>query len=348
MSIPSITSRTAVTAVLAAAVVLGLASPSALACPIPPPPVRDLATERYYSDEAGSEIDPALLAEQRAQTAPIRDFLARVTQDADARHRQKSPSLGLHRAKCALDWLATWAQGNALLGELPGKQAEAERRWTLAGAALAYLKVKPHASVEERAAIEGWLLRLAVKAQQAFEDPGTKRNNHWYWLGLGLGGTALATGEETLWKKARGILNDAGRDIGADGTLQLEMTRKARALHYHAFALMPIVSLIDLAVSKGEPPSAQQWAAFDRLVRITIDGVIDPANFDTIAGVEQERPVKAGAGWLPLYQTLRQHADPAFAFDSGDIEIPSGHRWLGGNVFILHSVLTTALTKPRT
>ena len=49
-------------------------SGAAHACPMPPPPIRDLALERYYADDTGSIVDPARLAEQRRASEPVRGY----------------------------------------------------------------------------------------------------------------------------------------------------------------------------------------------------------------------------------------------------------------------------------
>ncbi len=309
---------------------------TASACPLVLPPVRDLDLARFYADDAGSVVDPDLMEQHKTETATVREFLNRATKEADASYRETTPSLGTYRAQCSLDWLETWARGGALLGKMTSKQAEAERRWTLAGAALAYLKVKPHAKPEQRIAIEKWLLDLASKSLSGFDDPGVKRNNHWYWMGLGAGATALATGNEALWQQARGILKDATRDVAADGTLPKELSRKGRALHYHAFALMPLMTLAELARFKRDALSDEETNALQRLASLTLSGLSEPKTFDRLAGVAQDRPVNAGSGWLALYQ-----AHHPGSFQDVGIETPSGHRWLGGNVLLLRRALAT-------
>jgi len=318
---------------LAAALALDPA-PAGAACPIPPPPVRDLDLARLYTDAAGSETDPERLAGHIAATRPVRSFLEQVVRDADASLTQATPTLGTFKAKCALEHLSYWAKGGALLGTISTKQGEAEQRWTLAGAALAYLKVRGQASREERETIEPWLTRLATAARATFDDRGVKRNNHWYWLGLGLAATALATGEESLWSAARGVMEDAAGDVRTDGTLPLELERRSRALHYHAFALMPLMTLAELARLKGENWEALGNGALGRLADTTIKGAANPELFRTLAGADQEQPPSLGAGWLPLY--LERHPEAAAP---ADIETPSGHRWLGGNVLLLAKAL---------
>lgn len=302
----------------------------ARACDAPPSPVRDLDLARYYADGAGSVVDPVKKAEHEAATRPVREWLNRVVKSADSALRASASAERSAHARCASEWLAHWANGGALLGTMTSKQAEAERRWTLGGAALVYLKIKTEADAAERAGIEAWLGRLADASASAFEASGAKHNNHAYWLALGQGATAMATGRDDLWLAARATMSEATRDIAPDGTLPLELARDRRALHYHAFATMPLVTLALLAEHRGEDWLALGDGALKRLVHITAQGLADPGLFDGLAKAQQERPVKPGSGWLPLWEAWQG----PLGID-GAPNVPPGHRWLGGNVLLL-------------
>jgi poly(beta-D-mannuronate) lyase len=300
---------------------------AATACPAVPPPVRDLALERYYADSIGSEVDPAKKAEHTRAIAPLTIFVEQAAAYADKAYRARSSPVS--NAACGLSWIKAWAEGGAYLGAIDGKQAEAQRRWDLAGIALAYLKLKQWATAEDRKAIAPWLIKVADAAHATFDDAGVKRNNHWYWMGLGLGTVGIAAESDRHWQLARGVIEDASRDVTADGTLPLEMARGKRALHYHAFALMPLVTLAELAVSKSEDFYALGDGALHRLVATTVAGLNDASVFDKRAGVAQERPVKPSAGWIALYRARfpeRVKVAPPQ---------PSSHRWLGGDVGVL-------------
>ncbi len=302
-------------------------------CAAPPAPVRDLELARYYTDAAGTVIDPGIQARNKAVLAPINAFLAHVVRDADTAVRLSKSAA----AACALDWLQRWAQGEAWLGRMSSHQAEYQRKWDLAGVALAYLKVRPWASPAQRDAIEPWLIRFADGARAFFDDRNRRRNNHWYWLGLGVAGTALATGSERHWTMARTIFQDAARDIGPDGALQLEMDRGARALHYHSFSTTPLVVMAELAARRGEDWYALGDGALHRLVALTARGFVEPALFEAKAGKAQSVPKQAGAGWPALYAQRFPGRLPA--------RLPTGtdrHRWLGGDVSLLVKALQAA------
>ncbi len=314
---------------------------AATICPPPPPPVRDIALPRFYGDKAGSVVDAKLAAAHKAAVAPLTAFVRQVTQDADKSWRRSKLDAQIEVGVCALHWIETWAKGDAWLGTMETKQAEYQRKWDLAGVALAYIKLRRFAEPAQRAVIEPWLMRFADTARAFFDDRDRKRNNHWYWLGLAVGAVAIATDEPKYWTMARGIMEDAARDIAPDGTLPAEVERKGRALHYHAFAVTPLVLLAELAASRGEDWYAFGNGALHRLAAITIAGLADPSLFEKLTDTEQDDATRPGSGWYYLYKArFSDRAKVALG------DIPDSHRWLGGNVLVLSEVLVNKGQKP--
>jgi poly(beta-D-mannuronate) lyase len=319
---------------LAAALICLSATAHVQACAPVPPVVRDLAVPRFYADAAGTRVDPAAAATHEVAVAPVTAFVRTVTQDADKALRRTSPAARQELAACALGWLHVWAQGGAWLGRMQTQQAEYQRKWDLAGVALAYLKLRQFASVEQRVAIEPWLRTFADSCRAFFDAPERARNNHWYWLGLGLAAVGLATDSSKHWDMARGIIADAAADIRADGALPKELVRQSRALFYHAFAVVPLVVMAELAASRGEDWYALDGGALHRLVRLTHQGLIAPKQFEQLAGIAQEANPNSRSGWLQLY-TAR--------FPGRLVEphpnVSDGNRWIGGSALILKTVL---------
>jgi poly(beta-D-mannuronate) lyase len=328
---------TVVAQALVIACVVSTSAATAEPCLKTPPAVRDLALPRYYSDQDGSVVDPKLLAKHRALVKPLTDFLRHVTSEADKSIRRSQPASAAAASTCALQWLTSWAAQGAWLGTMAGQQDEYQRKWDLTGVALAYIKLRARATPEQRQIIESWLVRFADATIAFFDNRDRKRNNHWYWLGLGVGATALATDSERHWVVARGIMQDAASDIRDDGILPLELDRKARALHYHVFAMMPLIVLAELGASRGEDWYALSNGALHRLVGVTMKGLLDPDPFSTLAGEPQEIPVEPGAGWLQLYGWRF----PERLVDNLP-DVPLGHRWLGGDTTILAQTLKMA------
>lgn len=303
--------------------------PAAAACPPPPPAIRDIDVSGFYADKTGSIVDPVKLKQRDRVMEPMLAFLRHVVKSAD-----RAAAGDAEAGRCAVRWLDAWAAGLAWLGHLSGQQAEYERKWDLAGYALAYIKVKEFATAEQRARIEAWLIRLADESRRFFDDRRHKRNNHWYWLGLAIGATAIATDSRRHWEAARGIMADAARDIAADGTLPLELQRGGRALHYHGFSVMPVVMLAELGAARGEDWYGLSGGAVHRLVDVTLRGLADPAVFERLAGVPQQPRAGSGSGWLHLYRLRFPERVPAALPDT-----PRGHRWIGGDALALKDAL---------
>ena len=322
--------RAALGGALAIAVSLSTAG-TALACPAPPPPVRDLDIPPFYGAAGNTRLDPKQQAVNAAAAQPLTTYLDTVTQQADLSLSARDEAARAEAAGCALDWLEAWARGEAWLGRIATQQSEYQRKWDLAGLALGYLKVKSRASPQQRAVIEPWLDRIATAARAFFDDRRHQRNNHWYWLGLGLAGTGLATGNQHHWDEARGIMADAARDIRPDGALPLELARGPRAIHYHAFSVMPLVVLAELGASRGEDWYQLGDGALHRLVALTVSGLREPGIFTRLAGQPQQPSANSsGTGWLPLYTRRFPGRVPA-----GVLSMPARHRWTGGDVLAL-------------
>jgi poly(beta-D-mannuronate) lyase len=311
---------------------------AATTCDPAPPAKRDLDLPRFYSDDAGSVVDPDALAKHRAEVAPLTEFLRHVTSMADKAVRRGNNKSAVEAADCALAWLTAWARGDAWLGLMSTRQAEYQRKWDLAGAALAYLKVRRFATADQRAIIEPWLVRFADVCRAFFDDPERKRNNHWYWLGVGLGAVGLAADSPKHWDMARDIMRDAVRDIRPDGTLPHELEREGKALHYHVFSVTPLVAMAEMATAKGEDWYAMGDNALHRLIEVTDRGLSDLRVFETLTHHPQDPKTSAGSGWKGMYATRF----PARAPKYNGVVAP-GHRWLGGDALVLQQVLAAGV-----
>ena len=275
---------------------------SAAPCRPIPDPVRDIEANRYYVDAAGTIVDPVLRARKDASVKPLKNFL-RVASAAADRYIASGER---ESARCALEALGAWAQGDAMLGAMSSRQADYERNWMLAGVAMAYLKVKPQATPSESKLIEAWLDRVAVEVRRFFDNPARARNNHYYWAALSVGASATATGSSSHWEFARQAVRDAASAVRPDGTLPLEMARERRALWYHAFALAPLVVLSELAARQGEDWYAIDDAALRRLATRVLDGISNPESFEQRTGYRQEGFERGGLtgdilAWIEFY-----------------------------------------------
>jgi len=272
------------------AVGVPLADPSPAA---PLAPVRDLLGVSFYIDKDHSVADPALKKQNEEAVRPVRAFVAVVTELADDWMRSSPPKPAY--AARALEGLSSWAAAGALLGDV-NRQGSYERKWTLGSLALAFLKLRTAPGLD-RAKLAGtvdWLGKLARAVMPPYEDLRTSasRNNHAYWAGLAVAATGVAANDRALfdWGIARGKMGIA--DIGSDGTLPLELERGALALHYHAFALPPLVLLAELGAANGVPLYEENDGALRRLADRVIRGMEDPSSFAPLARMPQTFPLE--------------------------------------------------------
>ena len=115
----------------------------------------------------------------------------------------------------------------------------------------------------------------------------------------------------------------------------MELERGERALHYHAFSVMPLVVLAEIAASRGEDFYGLSNGALHRLIGLTAAGLVEPATFESIAGGRQTlTPSSAGAAWLPLY---RARFPDRLA--SLPLAMRTSDRRLGGDVQLLQRLL---------
>jgi len=276
--------------------------------PAPPtplaPPIRDLAGVSYYLDTSRSIADPTRKRQNEAAFAPLRGYVARVIDLADG-WMESRPADPVYAAR-AVEALAAWARAGALLGNV-NQQGSYERVWTLAGLALAYLKVRDVPSVDPaaRAAVDAWLVKVADAAKPGEARPGrmSDANNHADWAALAVAAAGAGAHDRALydWGLARGRVGIA--QIRSDGLMPLELTRGAMALHYHLFALAPLVILAELAEANGADLYAEDHGAIGRLASRVIDGLRDPAPFAAAAGVAQQvRPPRGpDLAWAEPY-----------------------------------------------
>ena len=117
--------------------------------------------------------------------------------------------------------------------------------------------------------------------------------------------------------------------------------RKGRALHYHAFAVTPLVVLAELAASRGEDWYQFNNGAVHRLAALTIAGLAKPELFEKLTDTEQDNATRPGAGWYQLYRARFPERLKSQHLTSGPPQ-PPDHRWLGGDVGVLREVLAHA------
>jgi poly(beta-D-mannuronate) lyase len=304
-------------------------------CPVPPPGPRDIKAMGYYTDKSHSVIDPVKLQENRAMTKPLDDYTKEVADLSDRYLADHDVEAG----QCALAWLAGWAHDGAMLGtmvHINNEQSDYLRQWVQSGAAISYLKTENLATPEQRALIGDWLKQVAVANLAYWDNSKRERNNHYYWTGVAVMASAVATDDASLLETAQEIYEKGIDDIEDDGRLPMEMARGKRALHYHNYALAPLVMMAEMARLKGLDWYAYRDHRIDRLAALVARGYDDSSWFSEQAGVPQE-PFKADgdAGWVEFYR-LRAPNPERFArmHAAGPFDQPR----MGGNLTLMAQV----------
>lgn len=291
------------------------------ACPEAPAAIRDIDANSFYIDEHHSIIDKELEKKYHDNIKPLEDYLRKVAEFADKRIERKDDDSG----RCAIAWLDAWAQGGAMQGRMINgrgdTQAQFERKWMLAGLSIAYLKVRDLATPEQAQHIAPWMQDIADQSLALFDSPKHKRNNHYYWVGLAVMGTAVATDSKPHLDRARAVFDKALGDIEDDGTLPMEMDRAGMALHYHNFALSPLVLMAELAKLKGEDWYAHKDGRLKLLMQRTQSGLADPSWFQQRTGVKQKIPSDGAQCWTVLLDRNSQSGPCRYNHFGGSVRL---------------------------
>lgn len=252
---------------LAASIALGFGR-SAHACEVPAP-VGTIDPPGYYDDATG----------YARAVKPMRDFVARL-----------NTSAAKGDWSCALDLLESWAKADALMGHISGYQGYYERSWAGTDFAMIILRMPREFREANQArfdAVDPWLERIAIATRDS-EAINHLHNNLVYWAGLDLIAIGTVTGNASLVDSGLLRIREGIRDIGPDGALTREVKRGNRALHYHTFALIPLVFAAELVWQRNIDLYRENGRAIDRLANLVIESVEDPASFAKITPVKQD------------------------------------------------------------
>jgi len=275
----------------------------------------DFVTDGFYAsnDPTHSIIDPAKLKAYNESSGPVKHEGNVIVAAADDFRATGSDEA----AQCVLRHLEADARGGALTGKMSSSQAYFVQGWVAGAAAIAYLKVdgNSRATETERDAILSWLQKEADITRRFYDErmrsSHTDAQNHFYWAAIQLGATGIATQNRSDFDWAMQRAKDGIDAIKPDGTLDEEMRRGARALHYHLYAASPLVMLAELGLPNDVDLYAQNHGALKKLVQVSTHGLVDASLFAQRTGTPQERPDPPTAeaiGWAEPYN--RRFPDP--------------------------------------
>jgi len=277
--------------------------------PIPKLP-ENFVTDGFYAlnDPTHSIIDPVRQREYNRTSGPVKQEGNTIVAAADAFRSTGSEAA----ASCVLTHLTALARDRALSGSMSSAQAYFVQGWVVGAAAIAYLKVDGpgRATAQQRAVILPWLQRVADETRAFYDQrassPGESggAQNHFYWAAVQLAATATATGNRDDFHWAIQKAEHGIDSIRPDGTLDEEMRRGSRALHYHLYAAAPLVMVAELALPNRTDLYTYHNGALKKLVDVSIQGLLDPSLFQGRTGQKQVAadPTSAEAiGWAEPY-----------------------------------------------
>ena len=280
---------------------------------------RDIVAADYYSDPKHSIIDPVRYAAYNAAEKAFHDTM-RVA-EAAADNFQSTGSRTA--AEAAFRVLALNAQAGAMTGKMSSNQAYYVQNWTLSGLAIVWLKVRSAepGTPEERQTVASWLNQVAGSTLGYFNRGRAKgssdaRNNHFGWAGLSVMSAGIASNDKAMFNWGVAAYDDGIGRIQPDGTLPLEMARGQRALHYHLFALAPLVTMAEMGAANGLDLYARNDGALTRLINRAVSGLQDNRFFAEKAGIAQDTPADGkikSEDIIYLQPYLRRFPNPDFS-----------------------------------
>lgn len=272
----------------------GKSKGGAYICPeIPTPYTESLDFPSKYegSGKSRDTLNEQADAEYKEKTTPINDFEKGVAKIVGAYMETGKPDA----LACALQWYDKWASAKALLGDAPNHTGRSVRKWTLASASGAWVKLKFSASkplasqADEEKKVEDWLSQIGDKVKDEW-DPNADAhilNNHFYWAAWAEMSTAVATNRRDLFDASVKIYNRFASQADRDGYLPNELNRKTRALGYHIFAVTPLSMIAAFAQANGVDLASKGDHALKRVAERTLQGFDNPKMFEDKAGAKQ-------------------------------------------------------------
>ncbi len=276
-------------------------------------------TNSYYVDAQHSIPDPELKKQYEDSVAGIDDFSRAAVRAADAYQTKGSRAAAL----CVATLLESAANQKALTGTMDGGQASYVQGWNLGAWAVAYLKVRSAGLVsqDQTHTIQSWLEKLARDNAGYYErkrrnrhHPNDSDNNHVYWAGFAIAAAGIANDNRNLFNWGMGAYKHGVHDIQKDGTLPNEMARGQMALHYHLYALAPLMMLAEFGETNGLDLYAERDYAIKRLAARCVSGLQDPSFFQQKARVEQVTTPEIQAWQISWGQAYtRRFPDPTIS-----------------------------------
>jgi len=284
-------------------------SDAAYPCPAIEHIAPDLVTDGFYrlDDPTHSIIDPVRQAAYNKSSGVVKAVGMAIVQAADDYRTSGSRQA----AQCATSRIVAMAQDKSLSGKMSSSQAYYVQGWVAGAVAIAYLKVRETgtATPEQTLSISNWLHSVGQQTRGYYDahakaNHDGNQNNHLYWAGVELAAIGVAANNRSDFDWAMAAYDNGVNQVRPDGTLPLEMARGSKALHYHLYALAPLVLLAEFGEANGLALYGHASGSIHWLVNASVAGLRDPALFEKVTGVKQEVPKAVSGdqiGWAPPY-----------------------------------------------
>jgi poly(beta-D-mannuronate) lyase len=253
----------------------------------------NLTTNGFYSDSKSSVIDPEKWKAYAASSGPYKELGTQIVNAADDYRTTGSRDA----AECAIQHMDAAAKDGVLTGEMSSNQAYYVQGWVIGAIAIAYLKVRDSGLIlpDQQREILLWIGRVVQQSMQYFntrrqKGTGDAENNHIYWAGVEVSAAGIALNNRKLFDWGANTYLDGVAQIQPDGTLPLEMRRGQRALHYHLYALAPLVYLAEFGEDNGLNLYAEHSYAIKKLAEVSTQGLVDNSFFVKATGTAQDTP----------------------------------------------------------
>ncbi|MCU5775216.1 alginate lyase family protein [Winslowiella arboricola] len=260
---------------------------------------RALSTTAPYSASSGNSFDPDSLAIRAITLAPLNTLNDTLSSWSDAALFNNDSA----RGRAASDWMLRAARFKSMTETASAAvgQGDYERHWRAVNIALSYSKLDKVMPLGWRPAIVRWLNLFGDAISTRMELYGN--NNHKTWAACALLAIWNATGKQEFYDKAATqFVTDLGH-INANGTINVELLRGSKALHYHHFSFGPLVMMCEIAQQHGSDWYSLNEGSIHRLAEVVIHGINDPAWFASRNGLVAQDITELGHGWggMPFY-----------------------------------------------
>ncbi len=268
----------------------------------------NITTDGFYSDSRSSIIDQEKWKTYAASSEPYRQLGQQIVDAADVYRTTGSRDA----AECAIAHMEAAAKDEAFTGKMSSSQAYYVQGWVIGAIAIAYLKVRDSGVIlpEQKHDILTWIVNV-VKRTRTYYDTGRQKktgdseNNHLYWAGVEISAAGIVAGNRELFDWGIDAYRKGIKEIQSDGSIPQEMHRGQRALHYHLFALAPLVYLAEFGEDNHQNLYAERNYAIKKLAILSTQGLVNNSFFVKASGASQDTPNGAPTAeeisWANIY-----------------------------------------------